>query len=204
MPLAGRAACGNDPDPARGRRRARSSAPRDRTRGRWETRSASLSPSALRAPRRARSRVYHGAGFRKRSSAAVEERVSSAASMSAGEGRALGGSVGVPGKCGRSRRAVIGMDGEREGDRFERGRRQRRETREGDNGTPGRTRTPNLLIRSQTLYPIELRARRGAEISDASHPCQGKESRFERTAGRGGRRSRLRLRGGAGAGLMAP
>ncbi len=25
-------------------------------------------------------------------------------------------------------------------------------------GTPGRTRIPNLLIRSQTLYPIELRA----------------------------------------------
>ena len=25
-------------------------------------------------------------------------------------------------------------------------------------GAPGRTRTPNLLIRSQTLYPIELRA----------------------------------------------
>ena len=27
------------------------------------------------------------------------------------------------------------------------------------NGAPERTRTPNLLIRSQTLYPIELRAR---------------------------------------------
>ena len=27
-----------------------------------------------------------------------------------------------------------------------------------DWGTPGRIRTPNLLIRSQTLYPIELRA----------------------------------------------
>ena len=26
------------------------------------------------------------------------------------------------------------------------------------NGAPGETRTPNLLIRSQTLYPIELRA----------------------------------------------
>ncbi len=25
-------------------------------------------------------------------------------------------------------------------------------------GAPGKTRTPNLLIRSQTLYPIELRA----------------------------------------------
>ena len=29
------------------------------------------------------------------------------------------------------------------------------------NGAPGKTRTPNLLIRSQTLYPIELRARGG-------------------------------------------
>jgi hypothetical protein len=25
-------------------------------------------------------------------------------------------------------------------------------------GVPGETRTPNLLIRSQTLYPVELRA----------------------------------------------
>jgi hypothetical protein len=29
------------------------------------------------------------------------------------------------------------------------------------NGAPGKTRTPNLLIRSQTLYPVELRARGG-------------------------------------------
>ncbi len=28
----------------------------------------------------------------------------------------------------------------------------------GLSSTPGETRTPNLLIRSQTLYPIELRA----------------------------------------------
>ena len=36
------------------------------------------------------------------------------------------------------------------------------------NGTPGGTRTPNLLIRSQTIYPIDLRvpcAVRGAERS---------------------------------------
>jgi hypothetical protein len=26
------------------------------------------------------------------------------------------------------------------------------------NGAPGETRTPNLLIRSQTIYPIDLRA----------------------------------------------
>ncbi len=29
-----------------------------------------------------------------------------------------------------------------------------------ENGAPGKIRTPNLLIRSQVLYPIELRARR--------------------------------------------
>ena len=37
-----------------------------------------------------------------------------------------------------------------------------------ESGTPEGTRTPNLLIRSQTLYPIELRVRcgkRGAEKS---------------------------------------
>lgn len=27
------------------------------------------------------------------------------------------------------------------------------------NGAPGETRTPDLLVRSQTLYPTELRAR---------------------------------------------
>jgi hypothetical protein len=39
-------------------------------------------------------------------------------------------------------------------------------------GDPGRTRTPNILIRSQVLYPVELRdrwplncARRGADAS---------------------------------------
>jgi hypothetical protein len=31
------------------------------------------------------------------------------------------------------------------------------------NGAPGGTRTPDLLVRSQTLYPTELRAR-GLEI----------------------------------------
>jgi hypothetical protein len=29
----------------------------------------------------------------------------------------------------------------------------------GKNGDSGRTRTPNLLIRSQLLYPVELRSR---------------------------------------------
>jgi hypothetical protein len=31
-------------------------------------------------------------------------------------------------------------------------------------GAPGETRTPNLLIRSQTLYPIELRAQHPGDI----------------------------------------
>ena len=35
----------------------------------------------------------------------------------------------------------------------------RKTRRERSNGTPRRTRTPNLLVRSQTLYPIELWAR---------------------------------------------
>ena len=34
----------------------------------------------------------------------------------------------------------------------------------GKNGTPGETRTPNPLIRSQMLYPIELPVRQGAEL----------------------------------------
>ena len=32
------------------------------------------------------------------------------------------------------------------------------------NGAPGKIRTPNLLIRSQVLYPVELRAREVADI----------------------------------------
>tara|TARA_Y100000590_G_scaffold76356_1_gene84489 strand:- start:32 stop:271 length:240 start_codon:yes stop_codon:yes gene_type:complete len=30
--------------------------------------------------------------------------------------------------------------------------------------TPGRIRTPNLLVRSQTLYPVELRAHKDISI----------------------------------------
>lgn len=33
-----------------------------------------------------------------------------------------------------------------------------------ENGAPERSRTPNLLIRSQALYPIELRALKHASI----------------------------------------
>ena len=34
------------------------------------------------------------------------------------------------------------------------------------NGTPVGIRTPNLLVRSQTLYPIELRARIQRHLDD--------------------------------------
>ena len=52
---------------------------------------------------------------------------------------------------------------------------------------PGATRTPNLLIRSQTLYPIELRARESsiiAGVSGEDQPIQsmlGHISRCDRT-----------------------
>ena len=39
-----------------------------------------------------------------------------------------------------------------------------REAGSEESGAPGRIRTPNLLIRSQTLYPVELRA-----LSEAGH-----------------------------------
>ena len=46
--------------------------------------------------------------------------------------------------------------------------------------TPGGTRTPNLLIRSQTLYPIELRARDVHKIQRGAH--LGKRSLYRPTA----------------------
>jgi hypothetical protein len=39
--------------------------------------------------------------------------------------------------------------------------------------TPGGTRTPNLLIRSQTLYPIELRALETGRIPSLPDVCTG-------------------------------
>jgi hypothetical protein len=36
-----------------------------------------------------------------------------------------------------------------------------------ENGAPAVIRTPDLLVRSQTLYPAELRARRSAKFSMA-------------------------------------
>ena len=42
-------------------------------------------------------------------------------------------------------------------------------------GAPGRIRTPNLLIRSQALYPVELRARGGNGIQAHTGPGNGFE-----------------------------
>ena len=38
-------------------------------------------------------------------------------------------------------------------------------------GAPGEIRTPDLLIRSQTLYPTELRAQKGVNVKGASIKC---------------------------------
>src|SRR6266436_2693768 len=49
-----------------------------------------------------------------------------------------------------------------------------------ENGAPGGTRTPDLLVRSQTLYPTELRARSKEILSQpcAAHPAAATESKF--------------------------
>ena len=52
------------------------------------------------------------------------------------------------------------------------------------NGAPGKTRTPNLLIRSQTLYPIELRARDAARAADG---CICRRRKAAQTTEIGGR-----------------
>jgi hypothetical protein len=41
---------------------------------------------------------------------------------------------------------------------------------------PGRTRTSNLLIRSQMLYPIELRAPTSRATAEAAHECMATHS----------------------------
>ena len=47
------------------------------------------------------------------------------------------------------------------------------------NGAPGKIRTPNPLIRSQVLYPVELRARGGNGIQVHT----GRGNGFERSSG---------------------
>ena len=47
--------------------------------------------------------------------------------------------------------------------------------RNGISSTPGGTRIPNLLIRSQTLYPIELRALASDKVIRRAPYTQGKE-----------------------------
>jgi hypothetical protein len=38
-----------------------------------------------------------------------------------------------------------------------------------ENGAPGENRTPNLMVRSHALYPIELRAHRGGGIASLNY-----------------------------------
>ena len=45
----------------------------------------------------------------------------------------------------------------------------------GFSSTPGGTRIPNLLIRSQTLYPIELRALASDKVIRRAPYTQGKD-----------------------------
>ena len=62
---------------------------------------------------------------------------------------------------------------------FELGFRRRRPFAEA-NGAPGRIRTPNLLIRSQVLYPVELRARDAGRMSAGNMPYdKGERLRIE-------------------------
>ncbi len=68
--------------------------------------------------------------------------------------------------------------------------------------TPGRIRTPNLLIRSQVLYPVELRALRVEETSKAPGGCQeSRKSSYHRGESKT-LHLLLPLRGEARAGLM--
>ena len=43
-------------------------------------------------------------------------------------------------------------------------------------GAPGEIRTPYPLVRSQVLYPDELRARRGRNYTQVSPPTQGHQA----------------------------
>ena len=42
-----------------------------------------------------------------------------------------------------------------------------------DSGAPEEIRTPNLLIRSQMLYPVELRAREAPSLKKMADPGKG-------------------------------
>jgi hypothetical protein len=79
------------------------------------------------------------------------------------------------------------------------------------NGAPGEIRTPDLLVRSQTLYPTELQARypycsdlkRAWEGSPGSHGSRCDEQASRQTSpapgashGSGGSAGRVRLRPG--------
>jgi hypothetical protein len=45
-----------------------------------------------------------------------------------------------------------------------------------ENGAPGESRTPDLLVRSQTLYPAELRARRSANAVKIDYDTEPRSS----------------------------
>ncbi len=45
------------------------------------------------------------------------------------------------------------------------------------NGDPGRTRTPNILIRSQVLYPVELRDRLHHFMPQGAHEGKSQSAR---------------------------
>ena len=54
-----------------------------------------------------------------------------------------------------------------------------------ENGAPGGTRTPDLLVRSQTLYPAELRAHRETQFSiGAKSPPTRRATRMRRASER--------------------
>src|ERR1700683_2419904 len=60
----------------------------------------------------------------------------------------------------------------------------------GNNGAPERSRTSDLLVRSQTLYPAELRARRNADALGIVYDTRGVTSTFDCGCS-GGRRAEL-------------
>jgi hypothetical protein len=60
----------------------------------------------------------------------------------------------------------------------------------GNNGAPERSRTSDLLVRSQTLYPAELRARRNADALATVYDTLGVTSTFDCGCS-GGRRAEL-------------
>ena len=57
------------------------------------------------------------------------------------------------------------------------------ENKRRENGAPGESRTPDLLVRSQTLYPAELRARSGANAVKIDYDTRERSSTQRNGAG---------------------